>query len=347
MALEHRGDLVEQGVGSLLDARPSRREMYPVEDLERGRRDDYALGNPRRAPMVRGGPGLVRTGVVGIRDAVPVAIDDHRRWGKGQGFRDGRRLGFSSHYGRRRGHGERPLGAAAAGRGRPGEAEQEPGAGRTDAVAEGASPREVHREASSRADRSTQTPLRRSSAGGETGAQERSALELDVKAARHPSARRRDRVSQRTAQAGLAPGLHVEELARWPYAVASRSSAPAGTSPRRRPIASSASPRTVPSLDRPWARAVGSSRESCVARSIPADSWRSSPRRGVSRRSAIPESSSEGPREEGGRRERSPPADTVTGTSSAIERGPIRWTCTSSHWVVRERTTAYSEPEDT
>ena len=294
--------------------------------------------------MVGGGSDLVRTGIVGVRDTVPVAIDDHRRRGEGQGFRHGlRRLGGSR--GRRRGDGEHRLGAAAASRRRPGEAEQEPGAGRADAVGDGAPAREVDREVSSRADRSTQAPLRRSGAGGEAGAQEGSALELDVKPPRHPSARRRDGVSQRATQAFTSRNSRAGRTRT--YAFPSRSSAPAGTSPRRRPRASRPSTRTVPSLDRPWARAVGNSSESCVARSIPAPSWRSSPRRGVSRTSAMPESSSEGPREEGGRRERSPPVDTVTGTSAAIESGPIRCTCTSSHCVVRERTTAYSEPEDT
>src|SRR5207248_1601529 len=106
------------------------------------------------------------------------------------------------------------------------------------------------------------------------------------------------------------------------YALASRSRLPAGTAARLRPIETKASARTRPSLESVCARAVGNSKDICAARSIPAHSCRNSASRGVRRMSANPESSSGGPREDGGSCERAPRSDTVTGTWAAKETWP-------------------------
>ena len=129
------------------------------------------------------------------------------------------------------------------------------------------------------------------------------------------------------------------------YALAIRSRLPRATSPSRRPSATRPSTRTRPSSVSVCDRAVGTSSETCVARSMPDHSCRKRASLGVMRRSPNPPSSVEGPRDEGGRPDKSPRSAYVIGTCAATESGPRRCAWTPSQPPARLRTITCCDPD--
>ena len=106
----------------------------------------------------------------------------------------------------------------AARRGRPSQSEQEPGAGRSHSVGQGAPAGDVDRQIARGAQCSAQAPLGRSRSRREARPQERTTFQLQIDAPRDPSAEGGDAVSDACPQPRLAARLHVEELAGRPRA---------------------------------------------------------------------------------------------------------------------------------